>query len=131
MILSRMWEAFSTPLYSAIEAAAPGGCELSISARPDHEGRQEGAGEVMVEFVDSGPGMTEETLKNAFTPFFTTKEKGTGMGLTVVRQILAAHRGSISMHSELGVGTRVKVRLPDAARDIQALPGWEGECESD
>jgi len=63
---------------------------------------------------DSGTGMTPEVLQQVFVPFFTTKDvgQGTGLGLPVVHGIVTAHEGNIEIQSEVGVGTRVEVRLP-------------------
>ena len=69
-----------------------------------------GATEVILEVTDSGAGIPAEI--DIFEPFFTTKSFGTGIGMTIVRQILAAHGGSISYKSEVGKGTTFTVRLP-------------------
>jgi nitrogen fixation/metabolism regulation signal transduction histidine kinase len=53
---------------------------------------------------DNGPGMDKETLDNIFIPFFTTKEKGSGIGLSLCRQIMHLHKGSITAVSDLGEG---------------------------
>jgi signal transduction histidine kinase len=65
---------------------------------------------VTLEVTDSGVGIAPDV--DVFEPFFTTKSFGTGIGMTIVRQILAAHGGSISFTSELGKGTRFSIRLP-------------------
>ena len=67
---------------------------------------------VILEVTDSGAGIPAEV--DIFEPFFTTKSFGTGIGMTIVRQILAAHGGSISYKSEVGKGTTFTVRLPVA-----------------
>lgn len=61
---------------------------------------------------DTGMGMNKETKEKLFTPFFTTKERGTGLGLATVKKIVEAHRGEIEVESELGIGTSVIVKLP-------------------
>ncbi|MFD1737436.1 ATP-binding protein [Bacillus salitolerans] len=69
----------------------------------------------MVEIVisDDGPGMKEEQLERMGEPFYTTKEKGTGLGLMVSYKIIEEHKGKISATSELGLGTRFTIILPE------------------
>jgi len=68
--------------------------------------------EVILKISDTGTGMSQETLRKLFTPFFTTKEGGTGLGMSTVKKIVEAHRGDIKVESEPGKGTMVMVRLP-------------------
>jgi signal transduction histidine kinase len=72
------------------------------------------AGTYQLTVADSGVGMSPETLRRAFEPFFTTKspEHGTGLGLANVRQMIEAASGTVSIASELGVGTRVTLTFP-------------------
>lgn len=58
-----------------------------------------------VEISDNGPGIPPEVLDQIFVPFFTTKDTGSGIGLSLARQILHMHRGTISCTSEVGKGT--------------------------
>lgn len=62
--------------------------------------------------TDTGSGMTEEQLGRAFDLHYTTRAKGTGLGLPIARQIAIAHGGDLSIRSTLGVGTTVDVLLP-------------------
>ena len=73
--------------------------------------------ELVVE--DTGTGMSKEVLEKALDPFFTTKEvgKGTGLGLSMVHSIVKAHRGQLSLQSEPGQGTRVRLRFPACERE--------------
>jgi PAS domain S-box-containing protein len=71
--------------------------------------------EVAVMIRDTGVGIPAEQLDDLFTPFFTTKKKGTGLGLALTHKIVEDHGGSIHVASELGQGTAVTVRLPIAA----------------
>jgi two-component system sensor histidine kinase PilS (NtrC family) len=60
---------------------------------------------------DEGEGMTEEVLQHLYEPFFTTKDKGTGLGLATVYKIVEAHQGEIRVQSKPGKGTRFEVHL--------------------
>lgn len=72
---------------------------------------------------DTGPGIAAEHQPRIFDPFFTTKRDGTGLGLTIVRQIVEAHGGRITVESRPGAGTRFTVRL-------FAAPQTAGRLES-
>lgn len=62
--------------------------------------------------TDQGCGISEEGLSKIFEPFHTTKSYGTGLGLPIVKRIVAAHGGKLSIHSKEGAGTTVQIRLP-------------------
>lgn len=70
---------------------------------------------VRLSVSDDGPGMSAEVRERAFDPFFTTREEGTGLGLSVAHGIVTDHGGSIRLHSEPGRGTQVVIQLPDGA----------------
>lgn len=63
---------------------------------------------------DSGEGMNEDVLQHLYEPFFTTKDKGTGLGLATAYKIIEAHHGEIRVTSHVGVGTKFEVVLPRA-----------------
>jgi len=69
---------------------------------------------VRLRVSDTGPGMADETIRQAFQPFFTTKGKGPGLGLAVVYETITWHRGRIGVISRSGLGTTVTVDLPSA-----------------
>jgi len=70
-------------------------------------------GWIEILFIDQGQGIKKENLKHLFTPFFTTKLKGTGLGLPICHRIIVdRHQGKITVESQEGRGTRVNVRLP-------------------
>lgn len=71
---------------------------------------RDGAAGIVVEICDSGIGMTDP--ERAFEPFFTTKPNGMGMGLSICRSIVEAHRGALWVESREGPGTTVCFRLP-------------------
>jgi len=74
----------------------------------------ERGGKVRLSVRDDGPGMPPEVREQIFDPFFTTREAsgGTGLGLSMVHGIVSGHGGTISVHSEPGRGTEVRVELP-------------------
>jgi len=65
-----------------------------------------------VSFKDTGVGISKENMKKLFTPFFTTKAKGMGMGLAICKRLVDSHGGSIKVESKEGKGTTFTVRLP-------------------
>lgn len=67
---------------------------------------------VTIEITDSGCGMTTEVLNHLFIPFYSTKAKGTGIGLSVCKKIIEANGGSIHVESEHGKGTTFTIRFP-------------------
>jgi len=69
---------------------------------------------VKVTFSDDGPGIDEEALKNIFKPFFTTKENGYGLGLTLVNRIIRELNGFMNIESAKGKGTIVKIYIPES-----------------
>ncbi len=89
--------------------------DLDQSYQKTHVGVRPG-NYVLLTVTDSGMGMTEETQKHMFEPFYTTKaqSKGTGLGLATVFGIVKAHHGIISCYSEPGLGTTFNIYLPSA-----------------
>jgi signal transduction histidine kinase len=67
---------------------------------------------VLVQFEDSGEGMSAEQVANLFEPFYTTKQNGTGLGLAISYGIVERHGGSIDVESQPGKGATFTVRLP-------------------
>ncbi|PIQ95194.1 MAG: hypothetical protein COV68_00520 [Nitrospirae bacterium CG11_big_fil_rev_8_21_14_0_20_41_14] len=67
---------------------------------------------MLISFVDSGCGISEDNLNRIFDPFFTTKREGTGLGLSLALQIIELHKGKIHIESKPDYGTEVTVRLP-------------------
>jgi PAS domain S-box-containing protein len=67
---------------------------------------------VFIAVVDTGTGMTPEQLDSLFTPFFTTKEKGTGLGLALTHKIIEEHQGYLHVESQFGVGSMFTILLP-------------------
>ena len=85
----------------------PNGGSLSISDQLDSS-----SSSLRISFRDTGIGMDETTARNIFNPFFTTKDKGVGLGLALTRKIIEDHRGTIEVMSDKGKGTTFTVLLP-------------------
>lgn len=81
---------------------------------------------VLVELIDTGPGMDAETLSKVFQAFYTTKQGGSGLGLPTARKIIEAHGGTIDVESTPGRGSKVTIWLPAPPRlppqDRRQLP---------
>jgi len=67
---------------------------------------------VEVIISDSGPGIPPEQMEKIFNYYYTTKEKGVGLGLPIAHRIIEAHGGQLKIESQVGSGTRVMVTLP-------------------
>ena len=91
--------------FDAVAATGAAPRRVSVSAGP-HDGG------VLVEVHDNGHGMDAETLSRVFQPFFTTKPKGMGLGLSISRSLVAAHGGTLSAGSQRGRGTTMRLTLP-------------------
>ncbi len=75
------------------------------------EGGEEQEG-ILITAEDTGVGIPEDAMEKIFESFYTTKEEGTGLGLTIVRKIVRAHGGELNLESTPGAGTRVGIWLP-------------------
>ena len=78
------------------------------------KGKQDGKNEVILEISDNGPGISPEIHSQIFIPFFTTKQKGTGIGLSIVKKILNMHGGSIHFRTREESGTSFIMKLPQS-----------------
>jgi PAS domain S-box-containing protein len=100
-----MRQAFSNLIQNALEAMQGAGeIRIQVLNRP--------AGMLQVKITDTGPGIHKEHFDKIFLPFYTTKEKGTGLGLALVHKIILAHNGQISVESTEGSGTTFTIHLP-------------------
>jgi PAS domain S-box-containing protein len=99
----------SNLIRNAVDAVGPGG-RISLTLHQE-------AGHQVVTIADNGPGIAPENQEKIFEPFFTTKSRGTGLGLAIVKQIIDYHHGHITLWSEVGVGTKFTITLPDMKPD--------------
>ncbi len=97
-------EAFLNLLSNGIEAMPKGG-KFIIDAMPRDNFLQ-------IEFIDNGVSIPRENLNKIFTPFFTTRKEGLGLGLPLVQKIIKKHQGEIRVKSEEGKGTKFILSLP-------------------
>jgi len=102
----RMRGALLNLLRNAIQASGPGG---QVALRLRAHGRD---GAVALEVSDQGAGIPPELQEKVFEPFFTTRQKGTGLGLALVRKVAEAHGGRLELASEVGRGTTLRIVLP-------------------
>jgi len=102
-------------LKNAIEAMGPGGRLRVLTAQQD--------GKVEIHVSDTGPGIAPEELPQVFEPFYTTKDSGSGLGLSLSRQIIDKHDGTLTCQSMVGVGTTFIVSLPARAGDRRTSDG--------
>lgn len=100
----QLFEILNNLMKNALEAIGTSGL-LAISALHNH-------GQLMISITDSGPGMSEEEKENLFTPFYTTKQTGTGLGLVVVKKLVEESSGTIAVMSVKGSGTTFTVKFP-------------------
>jgi signal transduction histidine kinase len=103
-------------LNNAIQACAAG---ETISVRSLGEPRA-----AVIEVRDTGVGISEEVLEKIFKPFFTTREKGTGLGLALSQKIMQEHGGRLEVSSVKGKGTTVRLVLTPTNPDETSSPSW-------
>jgi len=115
--VNQLTKAFHNLILNAAQAMETGG-RLTIEAfseKGDTHWRQMSTsrnGWVTVIFQDTGPGIPPEAIKNIFNPFFTTKDKGCGLGLAITHKVITEHGGFIELTSRLEQGTRFIIGLP-------------------
>jgi two-component system sensor histidine kinase HydH len=102
---------------NALDAMDPGGT-VTLSG-------QSTVDQVQLQVRDTGSGIPAECLAKIFEPLHTTKPGGTGLGLYIVQEIMAAHGGQVTVQSVVGQGTTFTLTLP---REAQPLPQRSASC---
>lgn len=115
----KMMQVFLNLILNAVQSM-PAGIKnkgrVVVAADIDSEENQ-----VVINIIDNGIGISEENLEKLWTPFFTTKQKGNGLGLSIVHKIIEEHAGAIAVESKIGRGTVFTIKLPLVAKKIKAL----------
>ncbi|KEQ55809.1 Sensor protein ZraS, partial [Marine Group I thaumarchaeote SCGC AAA799-N04] len=91
---------FSNIILNAIDATKKG--KISIIAKETEDG-------IQIEFIDSGPGISKDKINNIFEPLYTTKQSGTGLGLSSAKRIIESHGGIIEVQNN---PTKFTITLP-------------------
>jgi len=99
-----LYQAFLNILLNAFQSLEDNGC-LTIKTVYN-------SGNIIINFIDNGEGIKEDILKKIWTPFFTSKDSGTGLGLGIVKNIIKAHNGTITISNANPNGTNVEMILP-------------------
>lgn len=105
-------QALGNLIRNALEAMPQGGRLGLATRRLPEEAQGDGAGPVEIRVEDTGEGIASEDAARIFTPFFTTKEQGTGLGLALAQKAVVAHGGRIAVESRPGGGTAFRIVLP-------------------
>jgi signal transduction histidine kinase len=82
-----------------------------------------------IDFMDTGSGISPEIREKIFTPFLTTKARGSGLGLSISKRFIEAHQGTIEVHCPAEGGTIVTVRLPLSGASAERLRGGGATLE--
>ncbi|MGM0596833.1 MAG: PAS domain S-box protein [Myxococcota bacterium] len=132
----QIYQVFSNLAINAMQAMPQGG-KLVIKAGPVQIGQEhpklKPGNYLKIDYIDNGSGIGREFGEKVFSPYFTTKEKGHGLGLAIVRSIIEKHKGWINFTSKKGEGSTFSVYLPVTNRkpvsekSIKDFGKFEGE----
>jgi signal transduction histidine kinase len=106
--------AFQNVVLNALDAMPAGGTLTLRTSDLD--------GKIRVEIADTGNGLTAEESARLFTPYYTTKPQGTGLGLAIVQSVVSDHHGTVSISSEEGRGTAIRIDLPQRQSERTETP---------
>jgi signal transduction histidine kinase len=99
-----LYQAFLNIFLNALQAMPDGG-KILVNIMPVN-------GNVAIRIEDDGNGIDTEIMEKIWDPFFTTKEKGTGLGLGIVKNLIEAHGGNMNIENRTERGARVTIQLP-------------------
>lgn len=120
---AQLRDVFLNLAQNAIQAMPRGGrLTISCARVPNHR--------IRVRVEDTGVGIAPENLAKVFELYYTTKQRGTGVGLSMVYRTIQIHNGEIDVESTVGVGTTFIVELPAAARSASAIEAGTGVTTS-
>jgi signal transduction histidine kinase len=105
----KMRQVLLNVLINAVQSIEDSG-SIAISAKAERK-------HVTIAVADTGCGISADELEKVFSPFYTTKEKGSGLGLAVAAKIVEGHRGRIEAESTPGHGSVFRIRLPRTGRE--------------
>ncbi|MBX9974787.1 ATP-binding protein [Cytobacillus firmus] len=110
---NQLKQVFLNIIKNAIEAM-PGGGQLNINVL------KKTGNTISIQFIDQGVGISEDRISSLGEPFYTTKEKGTGLGLMICYKIIENHNGRLIVESKVGEGTKIEIELPYEGDSIHA-----------
>jgi len=102
---NQLKQVFLNLLKNAMEAM-PNGGNIHVVVT------EKGEGKISIQIIDQGVGIPQERISTLGEPFYTTKEKGTGLGLMTCFKIIEGHNGELNIHSKINEGTRIEIILP-------------------
>lgn len=120
--IDKMKRAFVNMIQNAIDAMPKGGKLVVRSMKANSN--------IEIIFTDTGAGMSKETLSKLWTPLFTTKARGMGLGLPICQRIVKAHGGKISVKSTVGKGTTFTITIPLAPKVEEGEEIYAAQPES-
>ncbi|MEH7547223.1 MULTISPECIES: ATP-binding protein [Bacillaceae] len=108
---NQLKQVFLNLFKNAIEAM-PNGGNIGVNVR------KKGAGQIAIQIIDEGIGIPKERISTLGEPFYTTKEKGTGLGLMTCYKIIESHHGILDIQSKVNKGTTIEIILPSISQTL-------------
>lgn len=114
---NHFWQVMINVLLNAIQAMPDGG-QVDVRLMPVEEGNTEHIKKICLSIKDQGKGIPKDKLQDVFKPFFTTKKKGSGLGLSITKRIADENDWKIKINSQAGVGTEFAIYIPLNKKNI-------------